>query len=85
MGLWRALQQGIGWRVGQKIAEDLIAGATREPETPPEETPAQRDRRIAAAMAQAEKRAREVAKAAERDRKEVDRELAKLKKDLGKK
>lgn len=85
MSLWRALQQGIGWRVGREIAEDLIGGAKREPENAPEETPAQRDRRIAAAMAEAEKRAREVAKAKERDRKEVDRELAQLKKDLSKK
>jgi len=85
MSLWRALQQGIGWRVGREIAEDLIAGGKRKPEKPREESPEQRDRRIAAAMAQAEKRAHEAKKAAERDRKEVDRELAKLKKDLGKK
>jgi hypothetical protein len=85
MSLWRALEQGIGWRVGREIAEDLITGAKREPEKPPEETPEARDRRIAAALAQAEKRAKEAAKAKERDRKEVDRELAQLKKDLGRK
>lgn len=37
MSLWRALMQGVGWRVGREMAEDLIASVKSDidaPETP---------------------------------------------------
>lgn len=93
MSLWRALMQGVGWRVGREMAEDLIASVKSDidaPETPratPEETPAERAKRlrVAAERAAAEAEAARKAKAAqvERDRKDVDRELEALKKKLG--
>lgn len=86
MSLWRALMQGVGWRVGREMAEDLIDAVKKgepEPAAPPPETPAQRQKRLRDEAARAEALVKAAAKKAERDRKEVDRELEALKKKLG--
>lgn len=87
MTLWRALMEGLGWRVGREVAEDAIATVkkTIREESEPEDP--------AAALARLERQAREAAKAAARAEKErekrekeraraVDRELAQLKKQV---
>lgn len=94
MSLWHALLQGVGWRLGREAAEDAIRsikGAAREE---PPETPEQRQERLdeelraaERAAAGARKAAAEAKKAAEKkkaeDARAVERELADLKKKLG--
>lgn len=86
MTLWRALLEGVGWRVGKEIAEDAIRTVTGASEDRPPEDPAVTARRL-------EAQAREAAKALERERaerarrakqqaKDVERELAALKKQV---
>lgn len=90
MTLWHSLLQGIGWRVGKEIAEDAIDSVKKQVagEAPPEEDPALVAKRLEA-QAKAAARALEAqrkaaAKRAKEQAREVDRELAALKKQVAK-
>ena len=86
--LWRALLEGVGWRLGREAAEDAIAGLKAKVQGAPDaEAPAESPE---AARKRLEREAREAAKAHEAARaaaekrareleREVDRELRALK------
>ncbi len=89
MTLWRALLEGVGWRLGREAAEDAIRSLRRdgEPEAPTE-TPEERAERLERELRAAEKARAAAQKAAEKKRKEdaraIEAELAALKKKVGK-
>ena len=92
MTLWRSLLQGVGWRLGKEAAEDAIRSlkgdADAAPETPVE-SPEARVKRVERELRAAEKAAADAKKATEQKKKEdardVENELAQLKRKLGKK
>jgi hypothetical protein len=78
--LWRALLQGVGWRLGKEAAEDAIATLKRkvdgEPEAEaPKESPEAMKKRIEREAREAEKARVAARKAAEKRAKEVEREV----------
>jgi hypothetical protein len=85
--LWHSLLQGIGWRVGKEIAKDAIDAVKGKAEAAPaEEDPAVVARRLEAqakaAAKELEARRKADAKRAKQQAREVDAELAALKKQV---
>ena len=78
--LWRALLQGVGWRLGREAAEDAIrtlkekVDGDHEPEAP-KETPEAARKRLEREAKEAEKARAAARKAAEKRAKEVEREV----------
>lgn len=78
--LWRALLQGVGWRLGREAAEDAIRTLKEkvdgEPEAQvPKETPDAARKRLEREAKEAEKARVAARKAAEKRAKEVEREV----------
>lgn len=91
--LWRSILQGAGWELGKQAAKDALKKAEDEllgPEEPPkpEEPPEARAKRLERELRAAEKAAGEAKKAREKAQKRLERdvedELAALKKDVAK-
>lgn len=90
MTLWRALLEGVGWRLGREAAEDAIRSLRGDGEaapTAPVETPEQATKRLERELRAAEKAAAAAKKASEKKKQEdaraIETELAQLKKKLG--
>jgi hypothetical protein len=88
--LWRALLEGVGWRLGKEAAEDAIRslrGDGEPAQAEPVETPEARAKRLERELRAAEKARAEAKKAAEKkkaaDARDVETELRELKKKLG--
>ncbi|MDQ3032549.1 MAG: hypothetical protein M3Y87_09045 [Myxococcota bacterium] len=85
MGLWVALLQGIGWRVGREVAEDAIA-SVKKGDPPAEQDPAlvaaRLEAQAKAAAKELEAQRKAAAKRAKQQAREVESELAALKKQV---
>lgn len=91
--LWRALLEGVGWRLGREAAEDAIRslrgkGDAAEEAAAPEESPEALARRLEREAREAARAAEAARKAAEKRKKdeerEVERELRALKASVAK-
>ena len=88
--LWRALLQGVGWRLGREAAEDAIRTLKEkvdgEPAAEaPTETPEAAKKRLEREAKEAEKARVAARKAAEKRAAEVEREVDRELRDLKKK